>query len=157
MATRVLVFVPVGQAEAALVADGRSVPGPMQVFTVTPDLLDTFGLQPADDEAAEYATLLLAGLWSLREHGRRLVLTAMVPADRLAKGPEESNGGRLLAELPAASVEAWFSDDTGVQLSQVAAEISGLDLDQAWERPGVRALHADHDLLWHSVVELGKD
>lgn len=156
MAPKVLVCVPVGPEEAAQVAAGRTVTGPLQVFTVTAQLLDTFGLQPADDEEAEYAALLLAGLWSLREHGRRLVLIAMVPADQLSDGPETANGGRLLAELLAPSVEAWFSDDVGAPVAQVAAAIAGFDLDQAWEHPGVQSLHINHALLWHSVVELEK-
>ncbi len=154
MAARVLVCVPVGSSELALVTSGSDVAGPLQVFAVTPELLDGFGLAPTDDEEAEFAALLLAGLWSLREYGRRLVLTAVVDDSELTDGPERSNGGRLLARLPASRVEAWFSDDRDAPTAQVSAAIAGLDLDQAWDHPAVQALHADHDLLWHSVVEL---
>ena len=62
MAQKVLVCVPVTTEQARLVANGQVVPGPLQVFTVTPMLLDTFGLQPNEHEEAEYAALLLAGL-----------------------------------------------------------------------------------------------
>lgn len=157
MATRALVCVPVSPQEAALVAGGQTVPGPLQVFTVTQELLDTFGLQSDDQEEAEFAALLIAGLWSLREYGQRLVLTAMVPTGHLHEGPEKANGGRLLSELPATSVEAWFSDEAGAPAMQVSTAIAGLDLDQAWDNDEVHALHAHHDLLWHSVVELRKD
>lgn len=157
MVQKALVCVPVTTEQARLVADGQSVPGPLQVFTVTPMLLDTFGLQPHDQEAAEYAALLLAGLWSLREGGQRLVLTAKIDPTQLLAGPEEANGGHQIAELPAAAVEAWFTDEPEAPVDQVAASISGLDLDSAWDTPEVSALHARHDLLWHSVVELRKD
>ena len=53
MAKKVLVCVPVTTEQARLVANGQAVPGPLQVFTVTPMLLDTFGLQPNDHEEAE--------------------------------------------------------------------------------------------------------
>lgn len=157
MAERVLVCVPVSLAQAGLVAAGQTIPGPLQVFTVTDELLDSFGLTPADDEQADYAVLLLAGLWALREHGARLILTAMVDPTRLAAGAETANGGRLLAELPAARVEAWFDDEDPAVVAPVAAAIAGLDLDQAWEQADVIDLHANHALLWHSVVELRKD
>ena len=41
MAQKVLVCVPVTTEQARLVANGQAVPGPLQVFTVTPMLLDT--------------------------------------------------------------------------------------------------------------------
>lgn len=157
MAQRVLVCVPVTAEQAGLVAEGRTVPGPLQVFTVTTDLLDTFGLQPGDDEQAEFATLLLAGLWSLREYGSRLVLVAKVDPASLNDGAEQANGGHRLSELPAAAVEAWFADEPTVPVAPVVEAIAGLTLDEAWETPEVHDLHARYDLLWHSVVELRKD
>ncbi len=157
MAQKVLVCVPVTTEQARLVANGQAVPGPLQVFTVTPMLLDTFGLQPNEHEEAEYAALLLAGLWSLRETGRRLVLTAMIDPACLLAGPEEANGGHRLAELAASTVEAWFADEQDVPVDEVATSIAGLDLDDAWDAPMVSTMHAQHDLLWHSVVELRKD
>lgn len=155
--TRVLVCVPVNEEQAAQIADGRALAGPLQAFSVTAELLDAFGLQPADDEPAEYAALLMAGLWALQHYGRRLVVTAQVPGTLLAPGAETANGGLSLSELAARSVEAWFADESDVPSDLVARQISGLGLDEAWETDAVQRLHAEHDLLWHSVVELGKD
>lgn len=153
---RVLVCVPVDDEQAARIASGETLAGPLQVFTVTPELLDTFGLQPVDDEPAEYAALLLAALWGLLRHGRRLVLTAQVPRSAVDAGAESANGGCSLAELPAKAVEAWFADEPDAPLAEVAQQVAGLDLDEAWEHQAVQELHKEHDLLWHSVVELGK-
>lgn len=157
MSARVLVCVPVGDDQIEAIKSNGTVSGPSQVFTATPELLDGFGLTPADDEEADYAVLLLAGLWSLREHGRRFVLTAMVDASRLRPGEETANGGRVVDGLQASTVEAYFTDDDPAVAAAAANAIAGCDLDTAWDTPEVVALHADHDLLWHSVVELGKD
>lgn len=157
MVARALVCIPVDDVQLARIAVGQSLAGPLQVFTVTDELLDTFGLQPADDEPAEYAALLLAGLWSLLQHGRRVVLTAQVPQNQLDAGAETANGGRCLDGLSAADVEAWFADEPGVPIAELAAKLAGLSLDQAWEQPSVQQLFREHELLWHSVVELRKD
>lgn len=157
MAQRVLVCVPVTAEQTGMVAERRTVPGPLQVFTVTPDLMDTFGLAPGAEEEAEFASLLLAGLWSLREHGHRLVLIAKVDPAGLRPGPEQANGGQLLTELPAAAVEAWFDDEAATPVAGVVDAIRGMTFDEAWEAPGVTHLHAQYDLLWHSVVELRKE
>lgn len=154
---RVLVCVPVSRAQVRLVASGRDLPGPLPVFTVTPELLATFDLDAGDAEEAEYAALLLASVYALAAHGERLVLTAQVDAAELAPGFEEANGGRLLRQLRAAAVEAWFCDDDVAPVAAAATAAAGLALDAAWDAPPVADLVADHDLLWHSVVELGQD
>lgn len=154
---RVLVCVPVDDRQAAQLADGQALEGPLQVFTVTAELLETFGLQASDDEPAEYAALLLAGLWALLRHGRRLVLTTQLASTRLDVGAESANGGRTLRNLAPSEVEAWFDDEPTTPIAEVADQIAGLELDDAWEHPAVQRLHAEHDLLWHSVVELRKD
>ncbi len=114
------------------------------------------GLTAADDEEAEFAALLMAGLWCLQQHGRRLVLTGEVP-DQLLAGAETENGGITITQLRAADVEAFFSDDDAVPSAELAGLVAGLDLDQAWDLPEIQALHHDHDLMWHSVIELRKD
>ena len=157
MAERVLVCVPANAEQARQIAGGRTVEGPLQAFTASPALYETFGLQPSDDEQAEYAAMLLAGLWALIHHGERLVLTAMVDSRTLGPGGEAANGGASLSELEASSVEAWFSDDDGAALDAVRAAVAGLSLDDAWEDPRVQTLHAEHDLAWHSVTELSKE
>lgn len=156
MASQVLVCVPVDAAQARQVAGGQTIEGPLQGFTAGPELFETFGLEAADTEQAEYAALLLAGLWGLVHDGDRLVLTAMVDPGTLGPGDETANGGVQLSELKASSVEAWFSDEQAAQVDAVRAAVSGLSLDEAWDLAQVQALHTDHDLAWHSVTELPK-
>lgn len=154
MAPRVLVCVPVDLDQAALVAAGKPLPGPLPVFEVNDELLASFGLTAADDEEADYACLLVAGLWGLANHGRRLVLTAQVDPGQLGPGAEQANGGRTAAELRADRVEAFFADEPGADLAGVAAAARDLDIDSAWELEQVALLHREHDLMWHSVSEL---
>ncbi|GAA2178363.1 hypothetical protein GCM10009785_00640 [Brooklawnia cerclae] len=154
---RLLVCVPVDREQARVIASGLDLPGPLPVFTVTPELLGTFGLEASDTEEAEYAALLLASIYALARHGERLVLTAQVDDGLLDAGFEQTNGGRLLRELRAPSVEAWFADDGDAPVAGAAAAAAGLELDAAWETPEVADLLAGHDLLWHSIVELGRD
>lgn len=154
MAARVLVFVPVSDQQAALIASGDTVPGPLQGFTVNEALLEMFGLTTADDERADFACLLVASIWGLINHGRRLVLTAQIDPELLLEGDAAADGGCRLTALPHDRVEAWFADDESAPASEVAELVAGLDLDEAWEHPGVAALLAEHDLMWHSVVEL---
>lgn len=154
MTERVLVCVPVDAGEAGRIAEGHTLPGPVQAFTANDALLDAFGLQPSDDEQAEYAVLLLAGLYGLIRYGARLVLTALVDPQTLTEGEEADNGGVALSELAAGSVEAWFSDEDDVLLPELREAVSGLSLDDAWDTPEITALHADHDLAWHSITEL---
>ena len=154
MAPRVLVCVPVGTEQATLVATGETVPGPLQVFCANAELLASFGLTAADDEEADFACLLVAGLWGLAHHGRRLVLTAQVDPGRLGDGAETANGGRVLEALPAERVEAFFADESDAGLGAVAEAVRGLEIDAAWELPEVERMHREDDLMWHSVIEL---
>ncbi len=156
MAPTVLVCVPVDDDQAHTIARGGTLTGPLQAFAPTAALYETFGLTAADDEEAEFAALLMAGLWCLQQHGRRLVLTGEVP-DQLLAGAETENGGITITQLRAADVEAFFSDDDAVPSAELAGLVAGLDLDQAWDLPEIQALHHDHDLMWHSVIELRKD
>ncbi len=154
MTDRVLVCVPVDAAQANRIAAGQALEGPVQGFTANPALHETFGLAASEDEQAEYATLLLAGLWGLIHHGERLVLTAMIDPRTLGPGDEVANGGVSVSDLRASSVEAWFSDDEDLDSGALHAVLVGLCLDDAWDLPQVQALHTEHDLAWHSVTEL---
>jgi len=39
-------------------------------------------------------------------------------------------------------------------VSDAAEAVSGLDLDAAWDTDAVRALMAEHDLLWYGPKEV---
>ncbi|MEL4506064.1 hypothetical protein AAEX63_14665 [Luteococcus sp. H138] len=156
----VLVFVPCTADQAAILWRDGSLPG-CQAFSVTPQLQQTLGYGPADAEDAEYACLVLASVHGLASHGSRLVLVAEVAPATVKPGAETDNGGVRLTGLARNSVRSFFTDqDPQPLLAPALAAVTGLSLDEAWERDEVQALIRDADLLWHSVEELavlGKD
>ena len=92
------VCVPVSEDHLRRLAAGEEL-SELQVFLVNDQLLDSFGLTPADDEEADRAAMLLASLWALSRFGRRLVLTAFVAQDLISPGAETANGGATLTRL----------------------------------------------------------
>lgn len=156
----VLVFVPSSPERARALFDGEPFPA-CQAFAVTPPLLRTLDLTPADEEDAEFACMVLASVWGLARYGTRLVLVAEVPANQLTDGDETDNGGVRLTGLTRAHVQSFFTDEAGQPLAPAAAaRVQGLGLDEAWETDEVQDLVHRTSLLWHSVEELavlGKD
>jgi len=53
-------------------------------------------------------------------------------------------------------VSAIFADspEAATAVSDAAEAVSGLDLDAAWDTDAVRALMAEHDLLWYGPDEV---
>lgn len=153
MAERALVCIPVDFDQAMRVYSGHAIEGPVQAFTANSALCQTFELNSDDQESAEYAAMLMAGLWALVHGERRLVLTAVVDSSVLTEGAESANGGVSLLEVRATSVEAWFSDEDDSVVQPLLDLVHGLSLDEAWDLPEIAALHADHDLSWHSITE----
>lgn len=158
----VLVMVPVDVDQATSLWQGTEPEG-VQGFTANARLRETVGIddaqhQKSQGEDAEYACLVLASIWGLATHGRRLVLAAELPGALLAEGEEADNGGVLVTRLPRRAVTSFFTDqhsegaDSLVQRAREACR--GMDLDAAWETEQVQALVQGSDLLWHSADEL---
>lgn len=161
----VLVMVPVDSEQATRLWQGAELED-VQAFTANARLRQTVGIddaqhQKSQGEDAEYACLVLASIWGLATHGRRLVLAAELPGALLAEGEEADNGGVLVTRLPRRAVTSFFTDqpagssgggDSLVEKARGACQ--GMDLDDAWETDEVQALVQGSDLLWHSVDEL---
>ncbi len=153
-----LVFVPVTAEEAQAIVDGATLAGPRPGFAATPELVDTFGLRPDEDEEAEHSAVLLASLAGLIATGRRLVVVAEGVGVSPAEDPAaRANGGVVVGDLPSSRCTAWFGDETDEPtrsaVAVAAALVEGLDLDPAWALPEVQSLLARHDLLWHGMAE----
>ena len=157
---RQLIFLPVSRDDAATLARGAEFDPPRAAFAVTDALLAALGYEPANDEEAEYAALVLASVWSLARFGERLVVVAEVPADRvLAAGEDDvelENGAVVVNGLPPGSVIAWFSDgpEAGADVAEAVRVASGSGIDEAWDRPEVQAVITGHEMLWHAADEL---
>lgn len=152
-----LVFVPVSGEQARALAEGGSLPGPLDAFATTSALLAALDYTPDMAEDAEYAALVLASVHGLARHQQRLVLVAEVPANLVGEWPDErDNGGVQLSQLSRRAVQSFFTDEASTDVADAVAAASGLSIDQVWETDQVQALLAEHDLLWHSVEELGR-
>lgn len=149
------VCVPVSEDHLRRLAAGEEL-SELQVFLVNDQLLDSFGLTPADDEEADRAAMLLASLWALSRFGRRLVLTAFVAQDLISPGAETANGGATLTRLLPRNVEALFADEpeAGQAIERAREQLGpASSLDEIWEQALIQDLLAGHELLWHTLEE----
>lgn len=155
----VLVMVPVDVDQARGLWQSVE-PEDVQGFTANARLREAFGIDDVrhhktQGEDAEFACLVIASVWGLARHGRRLVLAAELPEALLAEGEEAENGGVRVTRLPRRAVTSFFTDQGGDDLVEQARQACrGLGLDQAWETEQVQALVQGSGLLWHSVEEL---
>jgi hypothetical protein len=125
---------------------------PVTGFAVTPGLRDTFGLGDADEEEADRTALLLAGLSSLISYGKRLA----VVIDALAVDDGDPLGEVTLPGVAWGHVSAIFADaaEAATAVSEAVEAVAGLGIDAAWDTDAVRALMAEHDLLWFGPDEV---
>ncbi|WP_316668524.1 DUF6912 family protein [uncultured Propionibacterium sp.] len=153
---RRIVLVPVDESRARrLAVRHQPLPGPVPVFVADQALCRTFGVEP-DSEEAELATLQVASVSALSLTGRRLVLSAQLPASLLGRpvdDAETANGAASLGQLAPRQVEAFFADDDRVDAGPAAAAAAGLGIDEAWGRAAVQDLLGE-PLLWHDISEL---
>jgi hypothetical protein len=145
----VLVFWPICGAELRALADGGVLTGTS--WSATPAFRDTFGLGVGDDEDAERTALYLAGLVALRDHGRRLVAVAELPA----ADSGDHLGAVAVDRLGLADVTALFADAPSAKalVDAAGAATAGLALEDAWDNPAHEALLAEADLLWYGPQE----
>lgn len=146
-----VVLVPISVKQLSCLREAP-LAGPVTGFAVTPGLRGTFGLGDADEEEADRTALLLAGLSSLISYGKRLA----VVIDALAVDDGDSLGEVTLRGVAWGEVSAIFADapEAATAVSDAAEAVSGLDLDAAWDTAEVRALMAEHDLLWYGLEEV---
>jgi len=145
----VLVFWPVSGADLRALAGGQVLTG--TAWSATPAFRDTFGLGVGDDEDAERTALYLAGLVALRDHGRRLVAVAELPA----RDSGDALGAVSVDRIAFGDVTALFADAPSVAalVDAAGAATTGLALEDAWDQPAHEALLADADLLWYGPQE----
>jgi len=135
----------------ALVYDKRAPHVQTAAFAPTPDLADTFGVEPGEE--AELAALQMADVAGLMAGNlERLVVVAEVPSSRVVILQEDAaNGAVLVSYLLMDECRAFFTGEFDAATAQAAA---GLEIDDAWELPAVQKLLADHPLDWHDISEL---
>lgn len=153
---RQLVFVPVARTELDAIL-GQSQLRDRPAHRVTPELLEELGIEPDQQEDAEYAALVLASVSALASHGERLVLVAEVDSSFISAGEDPDNGGCVVSRVPQGAMTCWFSDADDVDTTAAAAAARGLEIDLAWEMDEVQELLHGHDLLWNDVEEFRRD
>lgn len=149
------VCVPVSEDQLRRLRAGEEL-RELQVFRVDDHLLAAFGLTVADDEEADRAAMLLASLWALSRHGRRLVLTAFVSPQLVGDAAESANGGAAVQRLRPRDVEAVFADERSADDAIRRARESvrrDSSLDEIWDQPCIQDLLNSHELLWHTLDE----
>lgn len=146
-----LLFVPITPVQLAGWATAGILPGQQIGYTVTPGLMDAFGL--VDPEEAEHVALLVASVASLAAIGTRLVA---VVEGGFRPGPsgDADFGEVIVADLRYSNVQSLFTDASDAPgVAEAATAASGLPLAQAWEQPAVSCLLERTDLLWHGPGE----
>ena len=145
-----LVFVPLEPGALARWAGGAPL-GPSPAIAVTPAFQAAFGFARADDEAAEYTALCVAGVLALTSRPRRLVAVAAadVPATADEFGRVEVSG------LGFETVTSIFAEGSAELAGSVHAAVAGRELAVAWDDARVETLLTDGDLLWHGPTEWG--
>ncbi len=144
-----LVFVPVSAADLRAWASSGRLDGSVGAHAVTPGLVEAFA--PVDSDEAERVALLVASVVALGRSGRRLVAVAEAAARPRPEGDEDF-GEVLVDALAYEAVTSLFADERGVDVAP-AATASALPLAEAWERPEVRTILAEADLLWYGPGE----
>ena len=138
--------------------DGR----PVEAHAVTPALREWYA--EGDEEELEYVAFTRAAQAALRllRHDplaprRRVVISADVPADRLAAVDPDlgSSAVRLAGPVPLTAVAAIHVDTPGAEpdvdaAAQVVEEAVAGDPDAQFTVDGAE----DHELAWYDVSEL---
>ena len=145
-----IVMVPVSAEQLARLAAGEILSGPLMGIAPTGELASTFGVEPG--EQAEAAALQLADVLGLT--GPYLGGTRRVVVAQLVGRPnpdDAANGLVVIDGLASGDVTAFF---TGPGDPAAAGQAGGLNIDDAWEQPGVQNLLATEPLGWHDLSEL---
>lgn len=149
-----LVCIPVTDDDLRTLQTSGILPGTRQAFTANPSLREGFGLSDntKDDEEAEYAAFLIAGLWGLSKFGQRCIVIAHLPHAAIQPGEEPGNGGVRVSDVAARDVDAFFTED----MASPPELSSNSDLDTLWARDDVQQFLGETSMLWHDVSELDR-
>ena len=150
-----MLMVPVTVDELARLASDGRLDGQLCGVAADDALADEFGVEPGEE--AEAAALQLADVLgltmgkALADSGvaHRRVLVVDVPADHLTTGEGSVVG--IQTPIQAADAVSFFVGQCDATTAEAAR---GLDVDEAWELPAVRAMLAEQPLQWHDVSEL---
>lgn len=149
--TMVMVAIPLTPTQLDELLAGEAFHHPIQAFSPNRALWGSFDI--VDDEEAEYAALLVAGLWSVVMGQDRLVGIAQVDPAGLTPGAEAANGGVLVTGLCGEQLVAYFTDEDDSVVQHIGRSVRGMDLDRAWADEAFQALVLDHPMLWHDISE----
>lgn len=152
------VFVPVTTAQLRQLSDPAAATTALPVnaaFAATEALKAEFGYGPDEDEDADYAAQLVAGLQSLLDRAPRLVLAVSVDADAVAPAEPANHGAVDLTQITWQQVQAIFVDeaDAAQPAAALAQRLAGTGLVEAWAQKDVRQFVTDHELLWFATQE----
>ena len=152
-----MVSIPLSDEDFDLLKQKKILLGERQCFQANSALRDTFQLsnEKRDDEEAEYAAFLMAGLWSLIKFGRRLILIAEVTPSQIGIGAEIENGGCIVSDVTLNQITAYFTESENNISVDFIDKIRSFDIDQAWLETGVQEYLVEQQILWHDVSEIG--
>jgi hypothetical protein len=122
-------------------------------WAATEALAADLGASPDDVETLEWSALVYASVEALARHGARLVAVAQAG---LADEAEPGRG--RLGALDWKQVTAVFADDPAAApvVAVLGPAIAGLDVDAAWEHPGLAQFASETGLLWYDASELAR-
>lgn len=147
-----LCFVPLAAADLARWASRGALEGSIPAFSVTPAMLEAFGLTSAVDEDAEYTALCVASVACLVADQPRLV--AVIESDARPAEADLEFGAVRVEDPPWSRVTALFADEPdGAVVDRARSAVRGRPLSQAWDDPLTDVLLAEADLLWHGPGE----
>lgn len=150
----ILVMVPLSDDQAAQLLKDAELSGPLPAVSVNRGLIETFEIDPKSTDGmaeAELAALQIAGVYGLRTHQRRLIVTAWVAAEQLRLDSQEANGMGEITAIAMRQLEAVFVESEPAS-AELLGNLQGQDIDAAWEL--ATEFMAVSELLWHAPSEL---
>ena len=149
-----LVFVAVPPAAARALRD-TGVQPPGVAYAATPELRESFGYDPDDDEGADYAAQVFAGLAGALAGWDRCVLAVAVATLPAGRGATD-HGEVHLPTLRWTDVRAVFVDEPAARplMRAYAGAAAGRRLAEVWADETTQDVVAEHDLLWFAPEEL---
>ena len=159
------VYLPATTTVLQRLLDEGRLPGPLTVFTVTPQLREAYELSE-DEEELEYAALIAAARASLRLMDvdpaalrRRVVLAADVPEASITPIVDEgadAGAARTTVDVTLADVASAHIDVAEAEADVRAAvdQVLEADLGSA-EAQFVVDQAEGHELAWYATQEIG--